>query len=237
MKKGLIVSLFLWITYECHSQNWQDTIAQIEKIMERYKPEDPGCQLAISRYGQIIFSKAYGMADLEHNVFMTTESPTEAGSVSKQFTAAAILLLEQQGKLSLDDDVRKYIPELPDYGTSITLRQIMHHSSGIKDWGSISAVAGWPRTTRVYSNEDVLYIVTRQKTLNHAPGEMYSYSNSNYNLLAIIVERVTGKSLAEFCRTSIFEPAGMKHTEWRSNHQKVLRNRVIAYERQRGVYY
>ncbi len=212
------------------AQTWQDTVSLIEKVFERNKPGKPGAQLAISRNGQLIYSKAWGMADLEHNVPLTTNSVIEAGSVSKQFTAAAILLLEQEGKLSLDDDVRKHIPELPDYGKPITLRHMMQHLSGLKDWGAIASIAGWPRSTKTYNNEDALYIISRQKTLNNVPGDEYLYSNSNYNLFAIIVERVSGKSLAEFTRQYIFEPAGMKHTEWRDNFKKVVPNRAIAYE-------
>ncbi|MEO5582275.1 MAG: serine hydrolase domain-containing protein, partial [Saprospiraceae bacterium] len=169
------------------SQSWQDTLMLIEKAFERYKPTNPGAQLAISRNGHIIFSNAWGMADLEHRVSLTMKSVLEAGSVSKQFTAAAMLLLEQQGKLSMSEDVRKYIPELRDYGTVITLRHMMQHTSGIKDWGSIAGIAGWPRTTKTYSNDDALLIISRQKTLNNKPGDEYIYSNSNYNLFAIIV--------------------------------------------------
>ena len=172
------------------AQGWQDTVAQIEKVFSRYKSGNPGTQLAISRNGKIIFSKAWGMADLEHAAPLTTGSITEAGSVSKQFTAAAILLLEQQGKLSLDDDVRKYLPELPDYGSRITLKQMMQHKSGLKDWGAVASIAGWPRSTKTYNNEDALYIISNQKTLNHKPGDEFLYSNSNYNLFAIIVREI-----------------------------------------------
>lgn len=237
MKKIFSFILIVLFHLPVNSQSWPDTLAQIEKIMERYKPASPGCQLAISCNGQVIYSKAFGMADLEHNVPLTTQSIIEAGSVSKQFTAAAILLLEQEGKLSLDDDVRKYVPELPDYGKKITLRHMMQHSSGLKDWGSIAAVAGWPRSSKTYNNQDALHIISRQQTLNHAPGDSYVYSNSNYNLFAIITERVSGKSLAEFCRIHIFEPAGMKYTEWRDNYKKIVPNRAIAYEKQGNDYF
>jgi len=125
--------LLISIHYFSTAQTWQDTVLLIEKAMDRYKPANPGAQLAISRNGQVIFSQTWGMADLEHRVPLTNESIIEAGSVSKQFTAAAILLLEQQGKLSLNDDVRKYVPELPDYGTPVTLRHLMQHTSGLKD--------------------------------------------------------------------------------------------------------
>lgn len=231
MKK---LPLLLLMAVNCliaSAQGWPDTVAAIEKLFSRYTNTTPGAELAISRNGQVIFSKAWGLADLEHNVPLTTTSPTEAGSVSKQFTAAAILLLEQQGKLSLDDDVRKYVPELPDYGMVITLRHAMQHTSGLKDWGSVMDIAGWPRGTRNYTNEYALYIMTLQPTLNNAPGDEYIYSNSNYNLQAIIVQRVSGLSLAAFTQRYIFEPAGMKHTEWRSNYRKVLPNRAIAYSK------
>ena len=170
MKKQFLLLLFCSVCIAATAQSWQDTISKIEKIFSRYKPDKPGTELAISRNGKIIFSKAWGMADLEHNVPLTTESITEAGSVSKQFTAAAILLLEQQGKLSLDDDVRKYVPELKDYGTTITLRHMMQHKSGLKDWGAIAGIAGWPRSTKTYNNNDALYIISNQKNAKSQTG-------------------------------------------------------------------
>jgi CubicO group peptidase (beta-lactamase class C family) len=213
-----------------------DTTRAIDALFERYRSEAPGCELAISRNGQVIYSKAWGLADLEHHVTMTTTSIIEAGSVSKQFTAAAILLLEQQGKLSLDDDVRKYIPELPDYGKPILLRYMMHHTSGLRDWGSVAAIAGWPRTTKTYNNQDALDIIVHQRHLNTPPNEAFGYSNSNYNLFAIIVERVSGMSLAAFTRQYIFLPAGMTHTSWRDDHKRVVPDRAIAYDLTRNIY-
>jgi len=236
MRKLTLSSAFIVIYLLAASQSWQDTVLKIEKIFERYKPTIPGAELAISRNGSVIFSKAWGMADLEHNVPLTTESITEAGSVSKQFTAGAILLLEQQGKLSLDDDVRKYVPELPDYGNKITLRHMMQHKSGLKDWGSIVSIAGWPRSTKTYNNDDALYVISNQRTLNHKPGAEFLYSNSNYNLFAIIVQRVSGMSLADFTRKNIFEPAGMKHTQWRDDYKRIVPNRAIAYSKSGAAY-
>ena len=236
MKKILLSLLLFSAHFMGNAQTWQDTLTLIEKMAERYPPAGPGCQLGISRNGQVVFSRAWGMADLEHNIPLSNSSVIEAGSVSKQFTAAAILLLEQQGKLSVNDDVRKYVPEVPDYGTPILLRQMMMHTSGLKDWGSVMDIAGWPRSTKTYSNDDALLIISRQKTLNHTPGAEYIYSNSNYNLFAIIVERVSGMSLAEFTRIHLFEPAGMKHTEWRNNFKKIVPNRAIAYEKSGDTY-
>ncbi|CAG5017680.1 D-aminopeptidase [Dyadobacter sp. CECT 9275] len=237
MKKILLLLFFISAHAASTAQTRQDTVALIEKIFELYKPANPGCQLAVSRNGQVIFSRAWGTADLEHQVPLTTKSVIEAGSVSKQFTAAAILLLEQSGILSLHDDVRKYVPELPDYGTPITLQQLMQHTSGLKDWGSIMALSDWPRSTKTYSNRDVLYILSHQPSLNHRPGDEYLYSNSNYVLLAIITERVSGKSLAEFTRSAIFEPAGMTHTQWRSDLKKVVLNRAVAYGKNEDGYF
>lgn len=225
----LFISLFIF--QFSFGQTWQDTLSNIDKAFSQYKPENPGCQLSISRNGQIIFSKAWGMADLERLVPLSTISIFEAGSVSKQFTAAAILLLEQQGKLSLNDNIRKYIPELPDYGIPITLRQMLHHTSGFRDWGDIVELTGWPRGLKFYTNEDALEIIARQKHLNNKPGEKFSYSNSNYSLFAIIIKRVSGLSLAAFTQKYIFEPAGMLNTQWRDDPNRIVPNRAIAYSK------
>jgi len=232
MRKLIPSLLFFVIT--CHpasAQTWQDTVSKIEAVFSRYQPNHPGCMVSIMRNGQLIYSKAWGLADLERKVPLTTGSITEAGSVSKQFTAAAILLLEKQGKLSIDDDVHKYIPELPDYGHPIPLRYLLHHASGIRDWGSVAAIAGWPRGTKAYTNDDALDIIIHQKSLNHSPNEEFLYSNSNYTLLTIIVQRVSGMSLADFTRKYIFEPAGMTHTQWRDNYKRIVPGRTIAYSK------
>jgi CubicO group peptidase (beta-lactamase class C family) len=228
------ISCFLFISFfiPCSfGQTWQDTLAIIERSFNQYAPGSPGCQLSVSRNGELIFSKAWGMSDLERKATLSTESIIEAGSVSKQFTAAAILLLEQQGKLSIDDDVRKYVPEIPDYGNTITIRHMLHHTSGFRDWGAVAALSGWERGTKFYTNDDALEIIARQKLLNNIPGGEYIYSNSNYNLMAIIVQRVSGSSLAAFTRKYIFEPAGMTHTQWRDDPNRIVPNRAIAYSK------
>lgn len=189
----------------------------------------PGCAVGVSENGKIVLEKAYGMADLEHDVPNTPDTVFEAGSVSKQFTAAAVLLLERDGKLSLDDPVRKHVPELPDYGTPITIGQMLQHTSGLRDWGSIEDVAGWPRGSRVYTHAHVLDIVARQSQLNFTPGTRWSYSNSGYNLAAILVSRVSGVSFAEFTRKRIFEPLGMTRTSWRDDFTRIVKGRAFAY--------
>lgn len=189
----------------------------------------PGCVVAVARRGQPTLVRAYGLANLETGTPNTPATVFEAGSVSKQFTAAAVLLLAQQGRLSLDDDVRRYLPELPEYGAPVTLRQMLNHTSGLREWSNLAELGGWPRGTRVYTQADVLRLAARQRALNFAPGTEYLYSNTNYTLAAIVVERVSGVPFAEFTRRALFEPLGMTHTGWRDDHRAVVRGRADAY--------
>ena len=214
----------------------KDAPEQVSKIFAAFDHIDtPGCAVAVSGAGNEVLHAAYGMADLEHHVALAPDSVFEAGSVSKQFTAAAVLLLAEQGKLSLSDPISKYFPELPDYGTPITIDHLLHHTSGLRDWGSIAEAAGWPRATREYSNAWVLDIASHQKSLNYKPGDEWSYTNTGYNLLAILVQRVSGKSLAQFTHDNIFVPLGMQTTSWRDDFQRIVPNRAIAYEESDGV--
>jgi len=211
-----------------------DSAAAVDGIFANWNtPQTPGCAVGVARNGRTILERAYGMANLEYDVPNTAATIFEAGSVSKQFTAAAVLLLAQQGKLSLDDDVARYVPELPDYGIPITIRQMLNHTSGLRDWGTVAAATGWPRGTRTHTHAHVLDIVSRQRALNHAPGTEYLYSNTNYNLAAIIVERVSGVSFAEFTRKNLFEPLRMTNTHWRDDYTRIVKGRATAYERRR----
>jgi CubicO group peptidase (beta-lactamase class C family) len=205
-----------------------DARARIDKHFERFAGR-PGCAIGTAINGTTVLAAGYGVADLEHDVPITADTIFEPGSVSKQFTAAAVLLLAQQGRLSLDDPVRKYIPEVPDYGTPITIRHLIHHTSGLRDWGSVAAIGGWPRGSVARNHDDVLEIVRRQHALNYAPGAEYSYTNTGYNLAAVLVGRVSGKSFAEFTREAIFQPLGMSSTSWRDDFRRVVPRRAIAY--------
>ena len=209
---------------------------QVDTIFARWTSTTPGCAVGVGVKGRPVLRKAYGMADLEHDVPNTPETIFEAGSVSKQFTAAAVLLLAREGKLSLDDDIRKYVPEVPAYEAPITIRHMLMHMSGLRDWGSVAAIGGWPRTTRVYTHDHVLDIISRQKALNFRPGAQYSYSNSGYNLSAIIVSRVSGMSFADFSRERIFSPLGMTKTSWRDDFTRIVKGRAIAYADRRGSF-
>jgi CubicO group peptidase (beta-lactamase class C family) len=203
--------------------------ADVDAVFSRWTSETPGCAVGVGAAGRSVLQRAYGMADLEHDVRNTPDTIFEAGSVSKQFTAAAVLLLARDGKLSLDDAVRTHVPELPEYGAPLTIRHMLQHTSGLRDWGAIAGVAGWPRTLRAHTHAHVLDIISRQGRLNFVPGARYSYSNSGYNLAAMIVSRVSGRTFAEFTRTRLFEPLGMTRTSWRDDFTRIVKGRAIAY--------
>ena len=207
-----------------------DSAAAVDSIFASWTGvSSPGCAVGVSRGGKVILSRAYGMANLEYDVPNTPQTIFEGGSVSKQFTAAAVVLLALDGRLSLDDPVRKYFPELPPYGDSVTIRQMLNHTSGLRDWGVVAAAGGWPRGTRTYTHAHVLDIIARQKSLNYRPGTEYLYSNSNYNLAAMLVERVSGLPLAEFTKRRLFEPLGMTQTSWRDDYARIVKRRATAY--------
>ncbi|HUE88064.1 MAG TPA: serine hydrolase domain-containing protein [Vicinamibacterales bacterium] len=208
----------------------------VDAVFARWTDTTPGCAVGVSVGGKTTLTKAYGMADLERNVRNTPETIFEAGSLSKQFTAAAVLLLAHDGKLSLDDPVRKYIPEVPDYGAPLTIRHMLNHTSGLRDWGSVAGIGGWPRTTRAYTHAHVLDIVSRQRSLNFPSGTRYSYSNSGYNLAAILVSRVSGMPFAEFSQQRVFGPLGMTRTSWRDDHRRIVKDRAIAYSEEGETY-
>jgi CubicO group peptidase (beta-lactamase class C family) len=189
----------------------------------------PGCAVGVEREGKVLLTRGYGMADLESGRPITPETIFESGSVAKQFTATAVVLLALDGKLNLDDPVRRYLPEMPEYDRPITIRHLLTHTSGIREWSSLVAAAGWPRGTRTHRQTDLLDIVFRQKALNYQVGEYYSYTNSGYAIAMTLVERVSGKSFQEFTRERIFGPLGMAHTQWRDDFTRLVPGRAQAY--------
>jgi CubicO group peptidase (beta-lactamase class C family) len=215
----------------------QTADSSIDGVFARYSASTPGCAVGVERAGQPTLTRAYGAADLEHGVPNRVDTVFEAGSVSKQFTAASVLLLAQEGRLTLQDEVRKYIPELPEYGAPITVAELLGHTSGLRDWGGVEDIAGWPRGDRVYSMDEVLHIAARQGALNYLPGSAWSYTNTGYNLLAIIVERVSGKKLPAFSHERIFVPLGMTHSQWRDDFRRIVPDRAIAYSGVAGGYH
>lgn len=207
---------------------------RVDRIFARWdRVNSPGCALGVSRDGEMVYQRGYGMSNLEHAIAITPQSIFHVASISKQFTAFAILLLEQDGKLAVNDDVRKYIPELPSYGKTITIDHLIHHTSGLRDQWSLLGLADW-RDDDLITEDDVLRVVTRQKELNFEPGAEYLYSNTGYTLLAIIVKRVSGKSLRDFADERIFRPLGMTSTHFHDDHTMIVPGRTQAYEPRRG---
>lgn len=196
------------------------------------KPGSPGCALGVFRDGKIAYSKGYGLANVEQQVSITPSSVFDIGSTSKQFTAASILLLEKEGKLRLDDDIREYLPELPDYsgpgGGKVTILNLLNHTSGVRDYLALFSMAGIA-IDGVTTDETALAMLIRQNALNFPPGSEFLYSNSGYFLLSIIVKRVSGKNLRDYAEEQIFRPLAMTHTQYRNDHRALIPNRALAY--------
>lgn len=192
------------------------------------KKDMPGCSVGAVKDGKVVYKRAFGSANLDHDVPNTTTTLFNLASVSKPFTAMSIALLAEQGKLSLDDDLRKYVPEMPKYDETITLRHLIHHTSGIREYQALVLFGGLGRDN-AYSDKDILEMLARQKNVSFNPGSRYQYSNSNYHLLGIVVGRVSGKSLREFADENIFKPLGMKNTMFADDRFEVIKNRASGY--------
>lgn len=208
----------------------------VNRIFSAFNTHTPGCAVGVALHGGVVLKSGYGMADLERNVLITPDTVFESGSLAKQFTAAALLLLAQQGKISLDDQMRKYLPELADYGKPLTIRHVLSHISGLREWRAIGTFSGFPEGKLVYNNQDLLQMASRQRALNFDPGTDYSYTNTGFNISTILIERVlgNGKTFQTFTREMIFEPLNMVHSRWRDNFRTVVPNRALAYERSTG---
>jgi CubicO group peptidase (beta-lactamase class C family) len=207
---------------------------KVDQVFAQFdKPDSPGCALAVIKEGQIIYKRGYGVSNLEYGIPISPSSIFHVASISKEFTAMSIVILTQQGKLSLDDDVRKYVSEVPDFGKRITIRHLIHHTSGLRDQWSLLDMAGW-REDDVITEGDILDLVSRQKALNFEPGEEHLYSNTGYTLLAIIVKRVSGQSLRDFAEANIFQPLGMTQTHFHDDHSMIVKDRTSAYQPRKG---
>jgi CubicO group peptidase (beta-lactamase class C family) len=202
-----------------------DSLVLVEK---KVPPDGPGCAVAVMLDGEVIFKKGYGLANLENKTPITPATAFNIGSMSKQFTAACILLLAQDGKLSLDDEIHKYLPELPDYGHPVTISHLIHHTSGISSDDGLIALSGRKFTDRL-TTRDLLKLIARRRALDFVPGAEWSYSNSGYILLGEIVSRVSGKSLADFARERIFRPLGMNRTVLNDDREKVIENEAVSH--------
>ncbi len=201
-------------------------------FIEWDKPDVPGCALGVIMDGKLMYSKGYGIADLEHDIEIAPSSVFYIGSNSKQFVTFSILLLEEQGKLELDDRIQKYLPDFPEYDTPLNIRHFIHHTSGVRDYLALMYLKG--RNYLDITDENEVYeLIKRQKGLNFSPGEKYSYSNSGYFILGMIIEITSGQSLKEFTQENIFQPLGMKNTLFYDDNTDLIKNRVFSYTKKR----
>jgi CubicO group peptidase (beta-lactamase class C family) len=221
----------LTVTICAQGQPAKSKQAEVDRIFAGFNTHTPGCAVGVAERGTIALRAGYGMADLERGMPVTADTVFESGSVAKQFTAMAILLLAQQGKISLDDPMRKYLPELPDYGAPLTIRHVLSHVSGLREWRLVATFSGTPEGTYVLDNHDLLRIASKQRALNFDPGTVWSYTNTGFNIATILIERAlgNGKTFGEFTREAIFEPLQMTHTRWRDDFRAVVPNRALAY--------
>ena len=209
---------------------------QVDRVFAQYsKPGSPGCAVGVVEDGQLVVGRGYGLASIEHNAPLTTKTVLNVGSVSKQFTAMSIALLAADGKLSLDDPVRKHIPELPAYPGGVTIRHLLQHTGGLRDFLELTTMSG-RSLEDTFSDEDGLRLITRQRELNFTPGGEYLYSNSGYFLASQIVRRVSGKSLRAFAAERIFGPLGMTASRFRDDHREVVAQRATGYAFDSGAY-
>ncbi|MEM7129304.1 MAG: serine hydrolase domain-containing protein [Chloroflexota bacterium] len=208
-----------------------DFTKEVDQLLAKWdKTTSPGCAIAIIHNGEVVHKQGYGMANLELNVPITPSSVFYLASVSKQFAAMAIALLVEMGKITLADDIRQYLPELPDYCDSITIDHLVRHTSGLRDYLNLGSLAG-KKSEDVWTEKELLEMLIRQKGLNFLPGDQYAYSNSGYVLLTVIVKRVTGQSMQAFSKEHMFKPLGMRHTVFKEDHQLVIPNRTAGYSR------
>ena len=235
MKRSLSFILLIFFSYEISAQTLPDSaIKRIDSLFSRWNnPNSPGCAIGIIRNDSIIYAKGYGMANLEYAIPNSPETIFHMASVSKQFTAYCILLLAKQGRLNLEDDIHKYLPWVPDFKEKITVRQLLNHTSGIRDQWQLLAISG-TRLDDVITQDQIIKILSKQKELNSKPGERYNYSNSGFTMLSEIVKSVSGKTLRQFADSAIFIPLGMKNTHVHDDYTEIVKNRAYSYQRKNG---
>jgi CubicO group peptidase (beta-lactamase class C family) len=227
MKTYLVFLVFF--PFQLRGQGLHDSVTRkIDSLFSRYTTTTPGCAVAIIKNEKLVFKKGYGMSNLEYNVPITSSSIFHIASESKQYVAFCMLLLEQQGKLSLDDDIRKYLDYIPDFGKKITIRHLIHHTSGLRDQWQLLANAGW-QLDDVITQEHIIKLVSKQKALNFAPGEEQLYCNTGYTLMAEIVKKASGLSLREYTDKYIFKPLEMNNTHFHDNYREIVPNRTYSY--------
>ncbi len=228
----LIVLGLLWTSWIYADIN--SLTERVDKLFASWdKPDSPGCALGIIQDGELIYARGYGMANLEYNIPINSKSIFRIGSTSKQFTAMCLALLEEEGALSLDDSLRKFLPQMPEYAEEITIRHLIHHTSGLRDYLTLAEIAGI-RDDDYFTDAEVVDLLARQRELNFKPGEEHLYSNSGYFLQSQIVKKASGKSLREYAEEKIFQPLGMTNTHFHDDHQRIVKNRASGYAPKKG---
>jgi CubicO group peptidase (beta-lactamase class C family) len=236
MLKTRVFCLSLYLILTADTKLWAQALPEpiVKKVNSLFKSWDntqsPGCVVGIVRNDTLIFSKGYGMANLEYAIPNSPETVYHLASVSKQFTAYAIILLAQHGKLNLDDDIRKYLPWFPNLKQKITIRNLLNHTSGIRDQWQLLGISG-TRIDDVITQEHIIKILSKQQALNFNPGDKFTYSNSGYTLLAEIVKSISGQSLRKFTDSAIFKPLGMVSTHFHDDYTEIEKNRAYSYDR------
>jgi CubicO group peptidase (beta-lactamase class C family) len=231
---ALAGSLLLFSTAEAYAADETSIRQRVDALFAAYDRSDsPGCALAVIQGGTTIYERGYGMASLENGVAITPRTVFDIGSTAKQFAAMSALLLSQDGKLSLDDDVRKLIPQLPDYGATVTLRHLLQHTSGLPDYIDLLRLTG-ARTEDLVTDEEALHLLSLQRQLEFSPGSKHVYCNSGYFLLSLVVRRASGQTLRDFANARIFAPLGMTQTQYINDHTWVVPGRATGYAPRKG---
>lgn len=228
MRNLILLLVCMLGAWKSNCQITPEVRKKIDSLFAGYTSSTPGCALMIVKNGEVFYEKYAGMSNLEHAIPVDSTSPFHIASLSKQVTAAAIYKLVMENRIALTDDIRKYLPELPDFGHNITINHLIHHSSGLRDQWWIQLLSGW-RPNDLVTEEDILNSLKRQRRLNFAPGSEFMYSNTGYTLLGLIIRKVTGLTLREYADAVFFRPLGMRHTHFQSDHASIIKNRTAAY--------
>ena len=233
--KDYVSILVFFLVFSGHAQIGLQT--KIDTLLKVYDIKDaPSLAIRVIKDDNILYSRSFGIANLDYNIKNTDSTIFSIASISKQFTAAAVWSLIKESKLSLEDNISSFFPDFPDYGTSIKIKHLLNHSSGIRNYHTTMFLSGFEYDKDYYDNSYVLNLALRQKNLNNQPGEKIIYSNTNYNLLALIVEQISKQNLDEYLKVKILNPLGMNHTFVRISHGSIIKNKAVGYQKQKDTY-
>ncbi|WP_020403932.1 serine hydrolase [Gracilimonas tropica] len=207
----------------------KDPEGKVDQLMSEYAGDVPGAAVMVMKDGKVELEKYYGRSNLAYEVEMNPGSVHNIGSTSKQFLAFGLLLLQEEGKLNLSDDIRKYIPELPEFEEVVTVRNIVNHTSGYREFVNLLAMTGRNLSSPV-SQEMIIEIVQRQPELQNMPGAEFNYNNTGYALATEVIERVTEETFPNWMKDNVFKPIGMEHTSVRWNPHQIIENRTLGYQ-------